>query len=85
LSAGGDHETALAAIDESLRRILPTDYLTITADTIRIRGRVLLAAGRRAEAEAAFDEALGLFERKGNVASMRRLRSWLDSSAVSVA
>jgi tetratricopeptide (TPR) repeat protein len=83
-SAEGDHEAALAAIDEALRLILPTDYLNFTADTHRIRGRVLLAASRRVEAQAAFDEALSLFERKGNVASVRRLRSWLASTAVAV-
>jgi len=84
-SAAADHETALAAIDEALRLIVRTDYLNFTADTHRIRGRVLLAAGRRAEAKDAFDEALRLFERKGNVASARRLRTWLESPAAAVA
>jgi len=83
-SAEGDHASALAAIDEALQLILRTDYLTWTADTIRIRGRVLLAAGRREEAQAAFDEALSLFERKVNVASARRLRTWLERSAAAV-
>jgi tetratricopeptide (TPR) repeat protein len=83
-SAAGDHEPALTAIDEALRLILPTDYLTFTADTHRIRGQVLLAADRRAEAEAAFDEALSLFERKGNIASARRLRTWLERPAAAI-
>jgi tetratricopeptide (TPR) repeat protein len=83
-SAEGSHEAALAAIEESLRLVLRTDYLNGTADTHRIRGRVLLAAGRLAEATAAFDEALALFERKGNVASARRLRAWLEEAAVAV-
>jgi len=77
-SAAADHDSALAAVDEGLVTVLRTDYLNFTADTHRIRGRVLLAAGRRAEAEAAFDEAVRLFEHKGNVASARRLRAWLD-------
>jgi tetratricopeptide (TPR) repeat protein len=84
-SAAADHETALAAIDEALGIVLRTDYLNAIADTHRIRGRVLLAAGRRAEATAAFDEALRLFERKGDVASVRRLRTWLESPAAPVA
>ncbi|MEX1278079.1 MAG: hypothetical protein WEI16_03375, partial [Chloroflexota bacterium] len=83
-SAAADHETALAAIDEALRLILRTDYLNFTADTHRIRGRVLLAAGRREEAQAAFVEALSLFERKGNLASARRLRTWLDRAVAAV-
>jgi predicted negative regulator of RcsB-dependent stress response len=72
------------AIDDATRLITRTDYLNYTADTIRIRGRVLLAAGRREEAQAAFDEALSLFERKGNVASARRLRTWLERPAAAV-
>jgi len=83
-SAREDHGAALAAIEECLRLILNTEYMNMTADTHRIRGRVLLAAGRRAEAEAAFDEALNLFERKGNVASARRLRTWLERPAAAV-
>jgi tetratricopeptide (TPR) repeat protein len=84
LSAQADHGTALMAIDDARRLITRTDYLNYTADTIRIRGRVLLAAGRREEAQAAFDEALSLFERKGNVASARRLRTWLERPAAAV-
>jgi class 3 adenylate cyclase len=76
-SARAEHLAALAAADEAERLIRATDYLTWTADTLAIRGRVLLAAGRPAEAEAAFGEAFALWDRKGNVASARRLRERL--------
>jgi hypothetical protein len=49
---------------------------------VRIKGVVLPAASRRSEAEAAFDEALAVFERKGNVASARRLREWLAGQGI---
>jgi len=80
--ARGDHDTALAAIDGALDRVRPTDYLNYKADSLRIRGQVLLAAERQAEAEASFDEALVMYDRKGNVASARRLRAWLGSQGI---
>jgi tetratricopeptide (TPR) repeat protein len=78
-SASGQHDAALAALDEALALIRETDYLNFHADTLRIRGQVLWAAGRRDEAEASFAEALALFERKGNVASARRMDVWRDA------
>jgi tetratricopeptide (TPR) repeat protein len=76
-SARGEHEAAVAAADEAERLIRATDYLNWTADTLAVRGRVLLAAGRGEEAEAAFAEAFALWDRKGNAASARRLREHL--------
>jgi class 3 adenylate cyclase/tetratricopeptide (TPR) repeat protein len=78
-SAGGRHDAALAALDEALALIRETDYLNFHADTLRIRGQVLVAAGRRDEADASFAEALAMFERKGNVASARRMQAWRDA------
>ena len=75
-SATGDHTTARGEIDRALDQVARTDFLNFHADTLRIRGMVLLAAGRGAEAAAAFDEAAAMWERKGNVASLRRLRDW---------
>ena len=75
-SARGEHDAALAAIDEGIELISVTDYLVMHADTLRYRGQVLEAAGRREEADVSFDEALAMYERKGDTASARRLRSW---------
>jgi class 3 adenylate cyclase/tetratricopeptide (TPR) repeat protein len=75
-SARGEHETAISAIDEALMTVRTTDYTNFTADTLRIRGEVLWAAGRVDDARAAFDEALVYWEQKENVASARRLQEW---------
>ncbi len=58
-------------IDGALEMVRETEYLNFHADTVRIRGQTLWAAGRRDEADEAFSTALEMFERKGNVASAR--------------
>ena len=81
-SAAGDHETAGREIDQALATVSRTDFLNFHADTLRIQGMVLLAAGRDADARAAFDEAVALWEHKENVASLRRLGAWRDEHGV---
>ncbi|MGZ8580164.1 MAG: adenylate/guanylate cyclase domain-containing protein [Actinomycetota bacterium] len=77
-SARGNHGEALGAIDGAIALVRETDYLNFHADTLRIRGQVLWAAGRRDEAEAAFDEARAMWEHKGNVASIQRMDAWRE-------
>ena len=48
----GEHDSAVAALDEALRTVRQTDYLNFTADTLRIHGQILSTAGRSDEAEA---------------------------------
>jgi hypothetical protein len=43
------------------------------ADTLRLRGEILVAAGRQTVAAESFDEAMSLYDRKGNVAGARQL------------
>jgi tetratricopeptide (TPR) repeat protein len=81
-SARGDHDAALAAIDEAVRTVRTTDYLNFTADTLRIRGQLLSAEGRTDEAAASFDEAAALWTQKENVASLRRMQAWRDDHGV---
>ena len=50
-----------------------TDYITFHAETERVHAKVLLAAGRRDDAATAFDAAIAICERKGDVASARHL------------
>ena len=71
-SASGNHDAALAAVDDAWQHLEQTDYLNLKADTRRIRGDVLHAAGRDADADAEFDHALAMYEAKGNVADVRR-------------
>jgi len=81
-SATGDHEAAEREIDRALAQVSRTDYLNFHANTLRIRGVVLSAAGRDAEATAGLDEAAALWEHKENVADLRRLRVWRDEHGV---
>ena len=48
-----------------------TDMITFHANSALILGDVLRAAGRTAEADAAFTEARDLYQRKGSVVSVR--------------
>ena len=72
-SARGDHATAMDEIERAYELIRVTDYVTYRAETQRVHGKLLAAAGRIDESGAAFDEALALFEGKGDVASAHRL------------
>jgi tetratricopeptide (TPR) repeat protein len=81
-SERGNHDTALAVVDEAVATVLATDYLNFTAETLRIRGQVLLAADRTEEAAASFDEAGAVWTRKENVASLRLMQAWRDEHGV---
>ena len=77
----GRHADAIATMDAALAAIEGSDYLNIHADTHRYRGEVLLLAGDDEGARAAFDTALAIWDRKGNLAATRTLRSkrgWSD-------
>jgi hypothetical protein len=52
----------------------PTDMLSTRGDALRDLADVLMLAGRPDEALGALDEAAALYERKGNLASLRRVR-----------
>jgi class 3 adenylate cyclase/tetratricopeptide (TPR) repeat protein len=79
-SGEGDHVGALDAVADAERILEPTDYLCFQGDTASTKGWVLRSAGRDEEAEAAFDQAIALYERKGDVASANRLRERLAAS-----
>jgi len=51
-----------------------TDLLNTRGDTLADLGEVIALAGRPAEAAAAFEQAAEIFERKGNRASLERVR-----------
>ena len=74
--ARGDPEGALAATSAQIDTLRPTDSMMNMADALRARGEILLDLGRREEADESLDEALALYDRKGAVASARRLRTW---------
>ena len=67
-------ELARAAVALAAR----TDFLNQHGDALVELAGVLAEAGRTAEARAAVDEALGLYERKGNLVAAARAREWLE-------
>ena len=70
---GGDHAAAADDIGRALEWIGTTDYVTFHGETERVHAKVLLAAGHTDDAVAAFDTAIAICERKGDVASARHL------------
>jgi hypothetical protein len=75
LTARGEHDEALRLLDEAAAMVEETDYLTMQADAYAIRGLVLGRAGRHAEARAAFERAIELFEAKGAVPAAELVRA----------
>jgi predicted ATPase len=71
-----DEAHALAV--EAVRLAERTDFLTIHAEALVDLAEVLRQGGRTDEAEVPLAEALELFERKGDVASLARVRSQAD-------
>jgi len=71
-----DEAHALAA--EAVRLAERTDFLTIHAQALVDLAEVLRRGARADEADAALAEALEVFERKGDVASLARVRAEAD-------
>jgi hypothetical protein len=69
----GEHDEAEALAREAVAVVERTDLLNTHGDTLADLGEVLALAGRSAAA-AVYDEAAGIFERKGNLASLDRVR-----------
>jgi tetratricopeptide (TPR) repeat protein len=75
LSHRGEHEEALAVVDEAIAINARTDYLTWQAESDEVQGIVLSGAGRTDEAAEAFERARERFERKGAVPAVERVRA----------
>jgi class 3 adenylate cyclase/tetratricopeptide (TPR) repeat protein len=58
------------------------DILDLQAEAVADLGEVLRLAGRMRESQAAVEEAIGLYDRKGNVVAADRLRALLAEPAV---
>jgi DNA-binding SARP family transcriptional activator/predicted ATPase len=71
-----DDAHALAA--EAVRLAERTDFLTVHAEALVDQAEVLRQGGRADEADASLAQALELFERKGDVASLARARAQAD-------
>jgi len=82
LARGGFFERALVAAEEALALVSATDALNQHARVLLDRAEILQLAERHAEAAAAAEAALELFEEKENTVSARKVRALLNDLAV---
>ncbi len=73
-AAQGDFEAAERLVREAVEIVESTDWLNIRGDALVDLADVLRLAGRRAQARAALEEAIHLFDQKGNVVAGQRAR-----------
>ena len=76
LASRGELEEAEGLASEAVELIRPTDFLDLQADTLVHLAEILLIAGRSDEARTAIREAVGRYERKGDLAGRRRARTF---------
>jgi class 3 adenylate cyclase/tetratricopeptide (TPR) repeat protein len=74
----GRHEEAERIAREAVELVSRTDWLDRHGDTLMALGEVLHLGRRKEEAAAAVDEAIKLYERKGNLVSAGRARAVLE-------
>src|SRR5581483_580365 len=84
LALRGQHEHAETLAHEALELAMRTDWTTLTADTHLALARIHRLAGGHPLASAAAEQALALYQRKGNLASANTSRAFL-ANAVTVA
>jgi class 3 adenylate cyclase/tetratricopeptide (TPR) repeat protein len=84
LARRGDVEEAERLVREAMALAARTDYLDLRAQTFADLGEVLRIAGRSQASAAACEEAIRLYEEKGNIVAMRKLRSLLTATPTEV-
>jgi predicted ATPase/class 3 adenylate cyclase len=73
LAAAGEHDRAVEYAEDALRAFADDEDINTRADRLTDLAHVLAASGRDPEAAAAaLDQALALYERKGNLVAARR-------------
>ncbi len=74
----GDLEEAQGLADEAVARAGQTDFLHLAGDAYSDLAEVLELAGKKDEARDALEQALALYERKGNLVMTERTRARLE-------
>ena len=82
LARQGNLNEAERVARETVRLAERTDALSRRADALLALAETLALAGSKEQVEATVNEALVLYERKGNVAAAARLRARLPQIAV---
>jgi tetratricopeptide (TPR) repeat protein len=70
----GQHDAAIDLAKETLRSLEQTDVLDERGEALAASAEVLSLTGAGATAAAHWDEALAMFEAKGNTISAERVR-----------
>jgi tetratricopeptide (TPR) repeat protein len=78
LARKGEMAEAKGLSAEAVALAAPTDWLTDRADALLSQAQVLRMAGDTRAAMGAFEDAIGLYVRKGNTIGARHARSSLD-------
>ena len=78
LARKGEMAEAKRLSAEAVALAAPTDWLTDRADSLLSQAQVLRMAGDTRAAMDAFQDAIGLYSRKGNTIGARHARSSLD-------
>ena len=78
LSYRGEHDEALALLEEAVALVEPIDFLELKAYVHDVLAEALVRVGRMDEALRARERAIAFHEQKGNVVSAARSRSALD-------
>jgi tetratricopeptide (TPR) repeat protein len=82
-TARGQLPRAEEAARAAVARAEQTDWLNHHGDALLELARALAAAGHRSEARAVTAQALGLYERKGNLLAAKRVRLGLERATPS--
>jgi class 3 adenylate cyclase/tetratricopeptide (TPR) repeat protein len=83
LARKGRHDDACRLAQEAVALFGATDYIDSHAEMLVALATVLRAAERGEEARAAFEEALALYNRKGNLVMANRVRNELEELVAS--
>jgi predicted ATPase/class 3 adenylate cyclase len=83
LAGRGDHDTAARLAGEAVELAKATDFLGLRGEALVALAEVHRLGGRRAAAVAALDEALALYQRKGDLVAAARTRSALSDPTIS--
>ena len=77
----GDFEAAGRLAESAVGFAFRMDMPKPRADALCVRAYVLRASGRRAEAAEAFDQAIAVYERKGELAAANRARVLFEAAS----
>jgi tetratricopeptide (TPR) repeat protein len=82
LARRGDFDAAERLAHDAINLALKTDYLENRASAFTDLAEVLRLAGRTSEAAASLQEAIGLYDQKGNAVAAQKLRRLLAATSI---